>query len=397
LLLCEGLVIDGPFVVPEGGSRRARFARRDYPSAPRAIVRFGGLSARRATNCGSISAEVVMLASLSGALRLALVLGLGAGVLTWDARQPAYAQSDDEEEDEDGGDDEGGGDDDGGGDEGEGEEEEEGAKDQPSVTAGGLFTIKTYPIRENDRPLTITQNLAQLRLGVGTDVSNKGAFESAGVTLEGLYGYTDNFMLLGGFTSAYNVNQFAVYGGFEGALAYDLIDFRLAARIGRTAIPELMDVNGMGLMPTGKYDSGDIKMAVDIGFPFRYVARPEIAIVALQSVMSIDFNSTDCADDGMGGEICGNEVKPDLNPSLAIVTNPIAPVSLVIQATLQVVDFDFTNNLKVPATARIQFSPNRKLDIGGEFTLLNVKPKDGEGSAFDNRFLSLFIASRFGK
>jgi hypothetical protein len=340
-----------------------------------------------------------MLPSLSGVLRLALVVSLGTGIVaTWDTlgQRSAYAQSDDEDEDE--GDD--GGDDDGGDSGEEDPDEQEDPKDQPAITAGGLYTMKTFPIRENERPLTITQQITQLRLGVGTDVSNKGAFESAGVNLEGLHGYSDNFMLVGGFLSAYNVNQFAVYGGFEGALAYDLIDIRLAARIGRTAIPQLELVDdgngGMVLLPSGKYDSGDIKAAVDIGFPFRYVARPEIAIVALQSVMSVDFNATDCVD-VMGDEVCGNEIKPDLNPSLGIVTNPIAAVSLVVQAQLQVVDFDFTNNLRVPASIRIQFSPTRQIDIGGEFTLLNIKPKEGEGGAFDNRFLSLFFAARFGK
>src|SRR6185436_1507906 len=97
----------------------------------------------------------------------------------------------------------------------------------------------------------------------------------------------DNFSLIGGFTSAYNVHQFNVYGGFEGALAYDLIDIRLAGRLGRAALAtvDAMDPNKFN------YASGDIKAALDIGFPFRYVARPEIAIVALQSVMSVDFNA----------------------------------------------------------------------------------------------------------
>ena len=36
-------------------------------------------------------------------------------------------------------------------------------------------------------------------------------------------------------------------------------------------------------------------------------------------------------------------------------------------------------------------------NIGGEFTLLNVKPAEGQGGPFDARFLTLFIASRFGK
>jgi hypothetical protein len=130
----------------------------------------------------------------------------------------------------------------------------------------------------------------------------------------------------------------------------------------------------------GKYAAGDVKAAVDIGFPIRYVAKPEIAIVALQNIISIDLDGS----------------KPDLNPSLGIATNPIAPVSLVIFATLQVVDFDFTNGLTVPATARVQFSPNQKLDIGVEFTFLNVKPPDGV-KFYDNRFLTLFVGTRFGK
>ncbi|MBA3394623.1 MAG: hypothetical protein H0T89_18400 [Deltaproteobacteria bacterium] len=320
--------------------------------------------------------------------RLALVLSLSVGFVALEGHHEAAYADDDDEDDDGGGDDDDGGD---GGEDGEDGEDVEDPKDQPSVTAGGLYTLKTFPIRENERPLTITQNITQLRLGLGTDVSNKGAFESAGVSLEGLHGLKDNFMLVGGLTSAYNFKQFALYGGFEGALMYDVIDFRLAARIGRAAAnvstdPMMVD-----------YKAGDIKMALDIGFPFRYVARPEVAIIALNTLMSIDFNATDCFDDGMGGEKCFNEVKPDLNPSLGIVTNPIAAVSLFIFAQLQVVDFDFTNNLRVPATARIQFSPNRKFDIGGEFTLLNVKPKEGEGGAFDNRFLTLFIATRVGK
>ena len=96
--------------------------------------------------------------------------------------------------------------------------------------------------------------------------------------------------------------------------------------------------------------------------------------------MSIDFDS-----------------KPDLNPSLGISTNPIAPVSVVIFAQLQIIDFNTdAENFTIPATARIQFSPNRKLDIGGEFTFLNMKPPEGQ-KFYDNRFLTLFLASRFGK
>ncbi len=313
--------------------------------------------------------------------------------MAWDSPS-AYAQ--DDEDDEGGGDDEDGGDDEGGG----GDEDEDADaddKDQPAVTAGGLFTLQTFPLRELERPLTITQKVTQARLGIGTDVSNKGAFESAGLSLEALHGYSDNFMLVGGLTSAYNFQQFNIYGGFEGALAYDLLDIRLAARIGRTAANVSTDPGKVD------YQGGATKFSIDIGFPFRYVARPEVAIIALNTLMSIDFNGDakeTSMDDGMGGTITiktGNGVKPDLNPSLGIATNPVAPLSVVLFATLQVVDFDFTNKLTVPATARVQFSPNRKLDLGLEFTFLNMKPTDDSKKFYDDRFLTLFLAGRAGK
>jgi hypothetical protein len=321
--------------------------------------------------------EVAMLPSLSRGLRLALALIVSVGFVAWDS-PGAYAQDDEDEGDDGGGGDEGGDDEGGGG--GGDDEEDTDDKDQPAITSGGLFVMKTFPIRELDRPLTITQQVTQVRGGIGTDVSNKGAFESVGINLEMLYGYRDNFMLVGGVTSAYNFQQFNIYGGFEGALAYDLLDFRLAARIGRAATNVSTD------MEMVDYQGGATKFALDIGFPFRYVARPEIAIIALNTLMSIDFNGDDA-----------NGAKPDLNPSLGIATNPVAPLSVVLFATLQVVDFDFTNKLRVPATARIQFSPSRKLDIGAEFTFLNMKPAENEGKFYDNRFLTLFLALRAGK
>lgn len=315
-----------------------------------------------------------MLASLSRGLRLALALTVSVGVVAWN---PPSVYADDEDEDEDEG-----GDDEGGDDEGEGgDEDEEDDKDQPAITAGGLFTLKTFPIRELDRPLTITRQITEARGGIGTDVSNKGAFESAGLNLEVEHGYTDNFMLVGGLTSAYNFQQFNLYGGFEGALAYDLLDFRLAARVGRSAANVSMDPEKVD------YEGGATKFSVDIGFPFRYVAKPEIAIIALNTLMSIDFNGDDA-----------NGAKPDLNPSLGIATNPVEPLSVVLFATLRVIDFDFTNKLEVPATARVQFSPNRKLDLGLEFTFLNMKPDEDSGKKFyDDRFLTLFLAMRVGK
>lgn len=304
-----------------------------------------------------------MIPSLSRGLRLALILSLGTiGVTLPIHERVAYAQ-DEDEEDEDSEDSE----------EDTEEEEEEEDTSQPLVTAGGLFTLKTYPVREIARPLTITQGLTQIRAGFGVDVSAKQAFESVGLTLEGEYGLQDHFSLLGGFTSAYNFKQFALSAGIEGALAYDLIDIRVAGVLRRRAVT---GVDDMGV-PNGEYESGDITGGIDLGFPFRYAAKPEIAIIALDTLMSVDFDS-----------------KPDLKPSLGISTNPIEPVSVVVFATLIIPDFDTDADLfVVPATARVQFSPSQKLDLGAEFTFLNIKPPEGQ-KFYDNRFLTLYATFR---
>jgi len=340
-----------------------------------------------------------MLPSLSRGSRLALMLALSAGYVMWHGHVRLADAAP-----KGGGDDDEGGDDDDSSPKDEGDDSDADDKDQPSVTAGGLFTMKTYPVNELLRPLTITQNIGQLRLGLGTDLSSLGAFSSVGLSLEGEYGIADNFMVIGGFTSAYNFAQLGVYGGFEGSLLYDLVDIRLAANIHRFAIPHFcgdsrdgmppagckdpMDMTGATLLPLpdGKYSSGHTKFSVDLGFPFRYDFKPEIAVIALQTLMSIDFNAAD-----------GNGAKPDINPSIGVAVNPIPALSVVAFAQFRVVDANFDSaNIQVPATVRVEFSPNQQLDIGLEFTLLNIKPTDPQ-KPFDNRFLSLFVQSRFGK
>jgi hypothetical protein len=361
--------------------------------------------------------------SLSRVYRIALILLLSLGYLSAHA---VVVYADDEEEGGGGDDDDGGGDDGGKGDDGGGGDDDGGGgddqpdEDQPPVTAGGLYTMRTYPQRETVRPLTMTEKIGQLRLGLGTDLSAKGAFKSFGVSLEGIYGAKDNFSLIGGFTSAYNMKQFGLYFGFEGAIAYDLIDIRVAANVHRTAIPrycgefeqtpECSDPTSgafQPLLPNGKFVSGGTKFSVDLGFPFRYAIKPEIAIVALQTLMSIDFNGIDdgyaiIKEDATNSNTfkktnVPNRATPDLVPSVGIATNPIPPLSLVVYAQLRVIDFDTSaGSFQVPVTGRVEFSPNQKFDIGLEFTLLNVKPPEGQGP-IDNRYLSLFAQARFGK
>lgn len=385
-----------------------------------------------------------MLRPLSRALMIA---ALSLTYVAWHGHwNDAFAKkhggdddSDDDSGDDDSGDDSG----DDGGDKGDSDDGDDGDddadKDQPPVTAGGMFTLKTYPVSEIQRPLTLSQGITQARLGLGTDISAKGAFGTGGLSIEGAYGYKDNFELIGGFTNAYNMRAYSVYFGFEGALAYDLFDIRIAADLHRSAIPlysnycspvtatdmanpmdpTMCGASGAAIvnLPNGNYHAGDPQFSVDIGFPFRYAIKPEIAIVALQTLMRIDFNSaardhvlpssqTTTYTDAMGMQQMqtlttyapvANGAKPDLIPSIGLATNPIPQLSIVAYAQLIIPDFDTSAGaFQVPVTARIEASPTQTIDIGLAFTLLNVKPPDPQ-SPIDNRFISAYVQARFGK
>ncbi len=379
-----------------------------------------------------------MLPPLSRAMRVALTLALAAAYIGWhthDASAKKHDDAGDDGDDDDSDDDSGKGDKDS--DDGEDEEAAEEAKDQPPVTAGGLYTLQTYPLSEIQRPLTITKGVTQLRLGIGTDISAKGAFGSAGVSLEGEYGVYDNFMLIGGLTDAYNFKQYSVYAGFEASIIYDLLDFRMAANLHRNAYsnfqnycspltagdpnsPTFNDATQCGnpmasivTLPDGSYGAGGTKFSIDIGFPIRYAFKPQFAVVLGQSLISIDFNGTNIDHvlpiqtdtgtmDALGNEIytttysrIPNGVKPDLNLSGGLAFNPIPQLSIVAYAQLKIADFDTSaDNFQVPVTLRIEGSLSHQLDIGLEFTLLNIKPPDPE-SPIDNRYISAFAQARY--
>src|SRR5262245_23803395 len=87
-----------------------------------------------------------------------LTLGAVAVPLVAYVKVPVAHAQDDDDDDSAGGDEGGEGGD-------EGEEEEAVDPDQPAVTAGGLYTIATYPQSEVERPLSITQKIFEGRLG----------------------------------------------------------------------------------------------------------------------------------------------------------------------------------------------------------------------------------------
>jgi len=296
-------------------------------------------------------------------LRVSLALLAGAAAVTFPVLDDMRAWADDEDEDEDDG-----GDDEGGDEEAEEDEDEEEAdEDQPPVTAGGLYTLKTYPQGEIQRPLTLTKGITELRAGVGFDISNKTAFETFGLSLDGRYGYQDNVEFQAGFKGIKNFKDISFYAAFEGSIVYDVVDFR----------------TGLGIQ-SAEDETGErsLNIGIPIGFPFRYAPKPQVAVVALETAFEIQFDS-----------------KPDVTPNIGIVVQPVPIVALLIKAQLRVPDFDFSNtdNVAIPATFAIQLSPNNKLDAGMEFTFNNLKPKDPDGDGmleappfYDDRFLLFF-------
>jgi len=339
-----------------------------------------------------------MLANTSRLLRLSLLAAMASAAIAAPVHtSTAWAQDDDDDDDgDDGGDEDGGdgGDDDGGDGDDEEEEEEEVDKDQPPLWAGGLFTKKTYPQAELARPLTITKGMSEVKAGLGVDMSSEFAFESVGALVEGRYGLEDNAELQLGLKGIYNFSQLDIFAGFEGSIVYDLVDFRVAGRFTRC---EPRDQEAGKPPPPPQCEDVDADKAgrqkptpmhVDLGFPFRYAPKPQVAIVALETLMTIDFNS-----------------KPDLNPSLGLIVQPVPLVAVMLDAQLQIRNFETdAENFTVPATLTIQLSPTNLIDLGLEFTLQNLKAKEKEvpvvengmtvmkkvGGPFDDRFLTLY-------
>lgn len=290
-------------------------------------------------------------------LSLALMLGAAAALYPVVDASPAWAQDDDEDDEDEDRDDED--------EETESdteEEDEEQDPDQPPVTAGGLYVLKTYPQGEIQRPLTISQGIHEMRGGIGFDISNKTAFESFGLSFDYRYGYQDHVELQAGFSGIKNFDVISAYAAFEGAIVYDLVDFRTGLSI---------DI-----------DPSTTRVGVPIGFPFRYAPKPQVAVTALETAFQIQFDG-----------------KPDATPNIGVVVQPAPIVAILVKASLVIPDFDFTaDNVSVPASFAVQLSPNNKIDAGMEFRFSNLKlPEgtdiDGDGMPdkfYDDRFLLFF-------
>jgi hypothetical protein len=343
--------------------------------------------------------------ALAGASGLALIAAPGAGI------QPAWGQDEDEgdeDEDEDGGDskDDGLGEDDEEDEEdAEGEAAEEG-EEQPLVTAGGLFTKRTYPVGETLRPLTLNRGMVEAKAGFNMDLNALHAFESWRLPIEVKYGLRDHVELQASVDfllvkneddkNAYNLtgqpllpsfDDAVLTLGLESALYYNVVDFRIAIEVPINPDAEGGEPTGDGLDPPSTAD-----VAIVVGVPFRLVPKKQFAIVALDKIFTVHTLSGS---------------KPDLNAAIGVVIMPVDIVSIILRGEFVVPEFN-TNFLLIPASAAVQFSPNNKFDLGLEFTFASlvlteadkafnemVENPDDEIGVFDRRFLQLFVQARF--
>lgn len=285
----------------------------------------------------------------------------------------AFADDDDDDDDDDFDDD-----DDGGGDDDDDDEEP-----QPPVTAGGMFTKKTYPLNAIERTLMVIGGMAEIRAGIDIDVGDQTAFEVWRFRFDGRYGLKDNvelqadgnILLAGDRVPGTLIGQFGV--AIEGGLYFEAVDVRAGV-----AIPVFQGNT-----------AEDTAFGFDfiLGVPFRYRYQDKVAILALDKILTIHTVET----------IVGQGKKPDLTIGVAAVVQLVPKVAAIGRAEVTVQRFN-TKAIVIPATAAIQFTPNNKFDIGAEFSFLNLKPAKIEGveddqqpKFYDQRSLLLFGQARF--
>jgi hypothetical protein len=314
--------------------------------------------------------------SLLRELSLALIVLFGAAtaIATFEP-STAWADDDDDwgDDDEDGDDDDDGGGDDDDEEYDDDEEDEEGEDDgydQPPRWAGGLYTKRTWPQSLVERNLILIGGMAQARVGMDIDMSDRTAFEVWRGVFEGRYGISDSFEVHAGgsavltgdvtpTTASGNYNAL-FFMGFESAIAFELVNFRLTTELLYRAASESID--------------SDLKFNIGFGFPFRYRFNKKVAIYALERLMTIETGDSPTEVDDNGNP---ETDKPDFNFGISAAFNPIKELAVTAGASVQVEDFNFKDNaVNIPARIGVLFAPKNTIDLGLQFTFLDLNPAE---------------------
>ena len=323
-----------------------------------------------------------MLLDSSRAARWALGIAMATMAIAWPIHgHVAYAAT------SGGGDDDDDGDDDGSASKGDDSSDAEtdtdcdgddcpaaNEKDQPPVTAGGLFTIKSYPSRQSLRPLTMTEGISEFRAGIGFDVGSATAFKTVGAQFGFRYGIRDNVEFHANFNGTDNLNTFQASVGFETALNYDVVDFR--ADLVFNHYPSASSTMGTNASATAT------DVGISVGFPFRYAPKPEIELIALDSLVTVNFDRS-----------------PDLSPAISAILNPVDQLAIILRAQAVFTNFNVNSAVAVPVSATVQYSPNNVFDLGAQFQFPNLNPQPDPTTMvapnfYDNRFLLFYLQFR---
>jgi hypothetical protein len=247
---------------------------------------------------------------------------------------------------------------------------------QPKATAGGVYSLATYPLSEVERTLILPQGVAEVRADIGIDMSKGQTFETWTLRLFGRYALSDTFELQAGVSQLQFIvpdeadNAVALFAGVELALAYDLIDLRAGVEI-----------------PVAP----DFLFNIVVGLPVKFRISPKIAIVALEKIITIHTSSP----------VEGADVpKPDLTISVGGIAQIMEQLAIILRAEiiLQAFETDAAHRL-VPLELDLQYTLSNMFDLGLGLRLENFLQKDPADKIvpFDNRSLLLFARVRFGQ
>lgn len=248
---------------------------------------------------------------------------------------------------------------------------------QPATTSGGLYTLDTFPLKEIERTLTMTEGVFELRPTLTAGLDKGETFERWTVGLGARYGLQDTIELQAGTDltlaapdGAGKPKSFFVAG--EIALKYDTVDVR--AGISLPVDPDFL------------FD-------IFVGLPVRLRLGPKLAIVGLEEVIIIHTIKPDGATE---------TPKPDLNISLAGIIQLMDQLAVFVRGTVLVVGFD--QRAQIPVQVDVQYSVSNILDIGLQFVLRDLRFQtrvstelDPESKPFDQKSIGLFARFRFGR
>jgi hypothetical protein len=256
---------------------------------------------------------------------------------------------------------------------------------QPRATAGGVYSLATYPLSEVERTLLLPEGVIQIRGDIDIDMTEDRTFETWTLRLFGRYGLKDTMELQAGLSTLQLIvpdevedNAVAVFAAVEFALVYDVLDLRAAIEL--------------PISPEFEFD-------LVVGLPLKYRLGPKFAIVALERIITI--HTVGRADPTLEDPDNKSTPKPDLTIGVGFVAQLMEQLALILRATIVLPEFETDEaRRQLPVELDLQYSLSNILDLGLGLRLENAIKKDATEDKvvpFRERALFVFARFRFGR